>query len=142
MKYLNLIRYKNLFLLAFMQLIFRYGFLKQQNIWLSLSDFQYILLVLATVLIAAGGYVINDIFDVETDSINKPKKLIIGSKISEGIAYNIYAGLTISGVAIGMYLSNIIQKPQFITLFIFVAALLYFYATTLKQLLLIGNIKH
>lgn len=138
--FLKLIRYKNLLLLALMQIIFRYGFLKQQNIWLSLSDFQYALLVLATVLLAAGGYVINDIFDQDTDAENKPNKLIVGKFISEANAYYIYSGLTISGVGIGMYLSNSIQKPGFITLFILVAALLYFYATTLKQIALVGNI--
>jgi 4-hydroxybenzoate polyprenyltransferase len=52
MKYLKLIRYQNLLILAFMQLIFRYGFLKLQNIPLALTDWQYLLLVLSTVLIA------------------------------------------------------------------------------------------
>ena len=140
MKYLNLIRYKNLLLLAFMQLIFRYGFLKQQDVWLSLSDFQYVLLVIATVLIAAGGYVINDIFDQEVDEINKPNKVIIEKQISESNAYGIYAGLTIAGVSIGLYLSNVIEKPGFISIFIFIAALLYFYATTLKQIAVLGNV--
>lgn len=140
MKYFNLIRFKNLLLLAFMQLIIRYGFLKQQNIWLSLSDYQYCLLVLATVLIAAGGYVINDIFDQEIDAINKPHKAIIGNQISENSAYSIYAGLTIAGVSIGLYLTNVIEKPGFISIFIFIAALLYFYATTLKQIVILKNI--
>jgi 4-hydroxybenzoate polyprenyltransferase len=123
-----------------MQLVFRYGFLKFQDIWLSLNDWQYVLLVLATVLLAAGGYVINDIFDQDTDADNKPKKTIIGKQIPEGNAYYIYTGLTLTGVSIGMYLSNVIQKPGFVVLFILVAALLYFYASTLKQMLLIGNI--
>jgi 4-hydroxybenzoate polyprenyltransferase len=65
MKYLKLIRYQNLLILAFMQLI-RYGFLKLQNIPLALTDW-YLLLVLSTVLIAAAGYVINNIFDQDTD---------------------------------------------------------------------------
>jgi len=140
MKYLQLIRYQNLLLLAFMQLIFRYGFLKYQDIWLSLSDIQYGLLVLSTVLLAAGGYVINDIFDQETDAENKPNASLVGKSISEGNAYYIYAGLTLTGVCIGLYLSNVIQKPGFVSIFIFIAALLYYYASTLKQLLLIGNI--
>src|SRR6218665_2372627 len=103
MKFLKLIRYKNLLMLAFMQLLFRYAFLKQQNIPLALADWQYGLLVLSTVLLAAAGYVINDIFDVATDSINKPNKVIIGKGISETRAYNIYIGLNIIGVAIGFY---------------------------------------
>jgi 4-hydroxybenzoate polyprenyltransferase len=48
MKYLKLIRYQNLLILAFMQLIFRYGFLKLQNIPLALTDW-HLLLVLSTV---------------------------------------------------------------------------------------------
>jgi 4-hydroxybenzoate polyprenyltransferase len=127
-------------MLAFMQLIFRYGFLKWQNVPLSLADWQYCLLVLSTVLIAAGGYVINDIFDQDTDSENKPSKTIIGSKISESMGYNIYVALTVAGVGIGFYLSNVILKPSFATIFILIASLLYIYATSLKQMLLVGNI--
>jgi 4-hydroxybenzoate polyprenyltransferase len=49
MKYLKLIRYQNLLILAFMQLIFD-TVLKLQNIPLALTDWQYLLLVLSTVL--------------------------------------------------------------------------------------------
>src|SRR6476620_9788540 len=99
--FLKLIRYQNLLMLAFMQLLFRYGFLKLQNAPLSLADWQYVLLVLSTVLIAAAGYVINNIFDQRTDQQNKPHDVIVGKKISENAAYKIYAALNISGVAIG-----------------------------------------
>ncbi|HRZ74333.1 MAG TPA: UbiA family prenyltransferase, partial [Flavobacterium sp.] len=44
------------------------------------------------------------------------------------------------GVSIGFYLSNVIEKPSFATIFIFIAACLYFYATTLKKVLLLGNL--
>jgi 4-hydroxybenzoate polyprenyltransferase len=127
-------------MLALMQLLFRYGFLKLQNIPLALADWQYGLLVLSTVLIAAAGYVINDIFDQETDNENKPNKVIVGKSISETKAYNIYVFLNVSGVAIGFYLSNVILKPGFAAIFILIAATLYIYATSLKQMLLLGNI--
>ncbi len=122
-----------------MQLIFRYGFLELQNIPLALADWQYCILVLATVCIAAGGYIINNIFDVETDSENKPDNVIVGKFISETKAYNLYIGFTVVGVAMGFYLSNVIEKPSFASMFIVIAATLYFYATSLKQSLLIGN---
>jgi 4-hydroxybenzoate polyprenyltransferase len=126
-------------MLALMQLIFRYGFLELQNIPLALADWQYAILVLATVCIAAGGYIINNIFDVGTDSENKPENVIVGKYISETKAYNLYIGFTVIGVAMGFYLSNVIEKPSFASLFIIIAATLYFYATSLKQSLLIGN---
>lgn len=127
-------------MLALMQLIFRYGFLKLQKIDLALADWQYALLVLSTVLIAAAGYVINDIFDQETDNENKPNKVIVGKSISESQAYNIYALLNISGVAIGFYLSNVIMRPNFAAIFVLIAATLYIYATSLKQMMILGNI--
>jgi len=123
-----------------MQLIFRYGFLKLQNIPLALNHFQYGLLVLSTVLIAAAGYVINDILDQETDYDNRPNYVIIGNSISEKAAYNFYFILNITGVGIGFYLSNVIQRPSFTGAFIIVSATLYMYSTSLKQMLLIGNI--
>lgn len=140
MNFLRLIRYQNLLLLAFMQLIFRYGFLKHEAVYLFLSDFQYFLLVLSTVLIAAAGYIINDVMDQETDTDNKPNQVIIGKHISEAMAYNLYFVLNVTGVGIGFYLSNSIQKPTFAGIFIIIVTLLYLYATTFKKMLLIGNI--
>lgn len=139
MKYLKLIRYENLIMLALMQLVFRYGFLAMQNIPLALTDLQYAILVLATVFIAAGGYIINNVFDVDTDTENKPNSVIVGRSISETQAYNLYFGFTVTGVSLGFYLSNIIDKPGFAVVFMVISAVLYFYATNLKQTLLIGN---
>jgi len=140
MKYLKLVRYQNLLMLALLQLLLRYGFLKYQNISLSLADWQFGLLVLATVLIAAGGYVINDIMDQDTDNDNKHKHVIVGRTVSESLAYNLYVGLNVFGVGAGFYLSNVIQRPGFAAIFIVIAATLYLYATSLKQMLIVGNI--
>lgn len=140
MKFLQLIRYKNLFLLALMQLVFRFGYLELINIPLSLFYWQYALLIAATVLIAAGGYVINDVFDQESDEENKPNQVIIGKHISEAKAYNIYAALTITGVACGFILANSVGHVNFAVIFVLIATLLYFYASTLKQIALLGNV--
>lgn len=140
MTFLKLIRYQNLLLLALMQLIFRFGYLELINIPLSLWYWQYALLIAATVLIAAGGYVINDIFDQETDLENHSKKTIIGNSITESKAYIIYASLTISGVLCGFILANSVEKSNFAVIFVLIATLLYFYASALKQIAVVGNI--
>ena len=127
-------------MLAFMQLVFRYLFLAQSYVDLALTDFNYILLVIATVCIAAGGYVINNIMDQDTDEIAKPQNRVVGVSISETMAYNWYIGLTIVGVGIGFYLSNVIYKPTFASMFILVATLLYMYATSFKQIPVLGNV--
>jgi 4-hydroxybenzoate polyprenyltransferase len=123
-----------------MQLIFRYGFLKLQNIPLALIDWQYILLVISTVCLAAGGAIINAIFQQDSDGENKPNFQVVGKFISENTAYNLYAAFTFIGVSIGFYLSNVIQKPNFAILFILIASTLYFYASSMKNSILIGNI--
>lgn len=140
MAFLKLIRFQNLIILAIMQLVFRYGFLALQGIPLALNDWQYLILVLSTVCIAAGGYLINNIFDKATDEINKPDDVVVGKSISEAMAYNIYMALNIIGVGAGFYLSNVIGKPGFALLFIVISGTLYLYASGLKQSLLIGNI--
>ncbi|OXA66963.1 geranylgeranylglycerol-phosphate geranylgeranyltransferase [Flavobacterium aquatile] len=140
MTFLKLIRYQNLLLLALMQLIFRFGYLELINIPLSLFYWQYALLIAATVLIAAGGYVINDIFDQETDLENNTNKTIIGNSISESKAYIIYASLTITGVLCGFILANSVDRSNFAVIFVLIATLLYFYASTLKQIAVVGNI--
>jgi 4-hydroxybenzoate polyprenyltransferase len=139
MAFLKLIRYQNLLLLIFMQMLIRYGFLNFQDITLALTDLQFAILVLSTISIAAAGYIINNIVDKETDTINK-KQVIIGHTISEGMAYNLYITFNVLGVGGGFYLSNVIEKPGFALLFIIISGLLYLYATSLKQSLLIGNI--
>ena len=139
--FFKLIRYQNLLMLALMQLVFHFVFFKNQpELELALSDVQFVLLVIASICIAAGGYVINNIMDQETDDFSKPENVIVGKHISEGMAYNIYVAFNIIGVGIGFYLSNIIEKPMFSAVFIVVAGTLYMYATSLKQNLLIGNI--
>lgn len=137
---IQLVRYQNLLMLMLMQLVLRYGFLKPQHALLALADWQFMLLVFSTLCLAAGGYIINDIMDSETDNINKPDRVIVGKHISEYNAYNYYIACNVIGVGIGFYLSNLIGSPMFSALFIVVAGTLYLYATTLKQSFLIGNI--
>ena len=85
MIYLRLIRWQNLLIIALTQYMTRYfliqPFYKLQQLQLQLSNLDFFLLVLVTVVIAAGGYIINDYFDVKIDFINKPDKQIVGNQI-------------------------------------------------------------
>jgi 4-hydroxybenzoate polyprenyltransferase len=140
LNFLNLIRWKNLLLIILTQLLIKYALFDAFNVDTRLDDFGFALLVIATVCIAAAGNIINDIYDVETDTINKPNKVIVGKSISEQIAFNLFIILTIVGVGVGFILTNMIDKSSFSAVFIIVSALLYVYASTLKQTLLVGNI--
>lgn len=140
MNIINLIRYKNLILIALVQVLIKYAMFPAFNVDTTLSTFQFIILVLSTVCIAAGGYIINDIFDVETDAINKPDKQIVGKKITKDQAYSYYMAFTFIGVVTGFYLANDVNRSTFFGIFVIIAALLYIYASFLKPMLLVGNL--
>ncbi len=140
MAYLKIIRPINLLLIILAQFLFKYTLLEPSQVNLALSPSSFFLFVLAIVFVAAGGNVINDIYDVDIDRINKPSKVYMGTRISEKNAFNYYMLLTILGVGIGFYISNSVGKPALSVLFIGTAALLYVYASTLKSMLLVGNV--
>lgn len=138
--FFNLIRFKNLLLIILVQVLIKYALFESFGVDITLNHFEFILLVFATICIAAAGNVINDIYDVETDLINKPNKVIIGKTISEKTALTLFIVLNVLGVGVGFYLSNSIGRSGFSALFIIISVLLYLYATYLKQTVLIGNI--
>ena len=76
--FLKLIRWKNLLMIACIQILFKYVYFPTFAVTTSLSNINFFFLVLATVTIAAAGYIINDIYDIEADKINKPKKVFPG----------------------------------------------------------------
>jgi len=137
---LTLIRWKNLILIALAQALIKYALFESFGIDITLNNWQFLLLVLVTLCIAAAGNVINDIYDIETDLVNKPSKVIIGKQISEKSALNLFIVLNVLGVGLGFYLANEIGKNGFAAVFVIISALLYIYASHLKQTLLIGNI--
>ncbi len=139
-KVFNLIRWKNLILIALVQILIKYALFESFNIQLALNSFQFTLLILATLFIAAAGNIINDIYDIETDLVNRPDKVIVGRTISEKTALNLFISLNVIGVGLGFYLSNTIGRSGFSVIFVIISALLYMYASYLKQTLLIGNV--
>ena len=127
-------------MIALAQVLIKYMLLIPFNVPMALDWFGFLLLVLSTLCIAGAGNIINDIYDVETDSVNKPDKVIVGKTISEKKANSLFIVLNVIGVAIGFYLSNIVERTGFFAVFVIISALLYVYASYLKQILLVGNL--
>ncbi|GGI57694.1 geranylgeranylglycerol-phosphate geranylgeranyltransferase [Winogradskyella haliclonae] len=142
--FFKLIRWKNLLLIILAQLLIKYALLEplkvDYGLDTALTPLGFILLVIATISIAAAGYIINDIEDVEADTINKPDSVIIGKQISEKSATNLFIILNIIGVVSGFLISRAVDKSAFFVLFIITSGLLYLYSTYLKRITLIGNI--
>lgn len=137
---LKIIRPVNLMLLVIVQSIIRWGVLVPLKIPLALSDLQFCILMLATICIAAGGNIINDVQDVSIDIINNPNKILIGKQVSEKRAYTLYMLLTFLGVCAGFYVANVSGISGLAVVFVGIAALLYVYATHVSSVLLLGNI--
>lgn len=140
MNILNLIRWKNLLIIALVQILIKYALFVPFGVDITLNWFGFSLLVISTLCIAIAGYIINDIYDVETDLVNRPEKVIVGKTISEKTANNLFIIFNIVGVLIGFYLSHLVGKSSFFVLFVLISAVLYIYASYLKRTLLIGNI--
>jgi len=138
--FLQLIRWKNLIMIACIQLLFKYIYFPIFSVATTLSNLDFSILLLATVTIAAAGYIINDIYDVEADKINKPNSVIIGQKISAKKGYVLYHILNIIGILAGFYIAYRIGKLSFIAIFIITALLLKLYNSDFKKWPLVGNI--
>ena len=127
-------------MIALVQLFIKYALLEPFGVQTSLDPFGITLLILATICIAAAGNIINDIYDIETDIVNKPNTIIIDKSISEKIAYNLFIILNLIGVGVGFYLSHLVGRAAFFSIFVIISILLYVYASYLKCTLLVGNI--
>jgi len=140
----SLIRFPNLLITAATQCAMRYlimePLLPADSFSLQMGDLQFFLLVMATLFIAAAGYIINDYFDTRPDMINKPAKVIVGVEISRRIAMFLHSILNILGVGIGIYLAFYIKLPALALLFLLASGLLWFYSTTYKRQFLVGNL--
>ena len=141
----RLIRLPNLVIVALTQYALQYAILLPELAKIGqnplLPDFQFCLLVCSTVLIAAGGYVVNDIEDVDIDRLNKPEhKRIVERVYPLSISWKIYWFITILGFLISLYLAFFIH--DFVQLAIYPAAvtLLWAYSKWFKRQFLIGNL--
>lgn len=127
---LKLTRFGNLVIIALAQ-YFTAGFLIGM---FTLNDFELLLLSISTVSIAAGGYIINDYYDVKIDYINKPDRVVIGKSITRRYAILFHVMLSTLGVVLGYYLSWRIAAVNVVSVF-----LLWLYSNNLKRLPFIGN---
>lgn len=103
----------------------------------------FILLVISLLFIVAGGYVINDYFDVEIDKINKPDKLIVSRVFSENVTKFFYIILTFLGLLSGLLSSIMILNSKFYLLFailFLLVCMLYSYSAYYKKKLIVGNL--
>lgn len=145
--FFRLIRWPNLLFIVLTQALFRYFILPfvyrephEGYEAIKLSENLFYLLVLASVCIAAAGYIINDYFDENIDQVNKTSRVIVGKFIKRRSAILLHAFLSFIGLLLSIYIGYKL-KNAFIPLFNFLAInILLVYSSTFKKKILIGNI--
>ncbi len=86
-------------------------------------------------LTAGAGNIINDIFDLEIDKINRPARPLVSGKLK----LNQAAGLYLSFIVFAIILSTFINLTAFVIEFV-TTILLFLYSLNLKKIPLVGNI--
>jgi len=136
--FLKLVRWPNLLFIVLTQSLFY--FCIYLPIYKTQPDIQRLIwLIVASVFIAAAGYIINDYFDLNIDQVNKPDKNVVDRVIHRrsAILWHIMLsalGILATAIAVGF------SKWYLIVANIGVVTLLWFYSTSFKRQLLIGNI--
>lgn len=137
MRWLLLIRWKNLAIVALTQLL----------VWYCLGDSAsrlsfgiFMVLCGSTLFITAAGYIVNDIYDTEIDAINKPDRVFIGAAIAKTPAMLAYWLCNAAGLLLGSLCSYSTGKVMLAFVQAGCILLLWLYSAYLKRSFLAGNV--
>jgi 4-hydroxybenzoate polyprenyltransferase len=146
--FIKLIRLPNLIIIVLTQYAIRYGIIyailnsvsDDVEVSLLMSNLDFFLLCLSTVMIAAAGYIINDYFDVRVDRVNRPDKIIVGKHLKRRIAMGSHVIINSIAIIIAGYLAYKIGDWKLIFIQLLAAGALWYYSIIFKKQVLIGNI--
>jgi len=97
-------------------------------------DINLFLIVLASAMVIAGGYIINNFYDAEKDLINKPHKTMLDRLVSQRFKLSAYFILNFLSALVASYVS--FKAVLFFSSYIFG---IWFYSHKLKKVPFIGN---
>ncbi len=144
MNWLVLSRWKNLIMIAATQILVWHTVIRplirrDGGTWvLDLSGEST--LILATLLIAAAGYIINDYFDIKIDLINRPETVILERRIPRKQAIIMHSVFSFLGLGLAILLAHRAGKISLALFQLVCILLLWFYSTHFKRQVLIGNL--
>lgn len=142
---LRLVRWPNLVFIALSQLLFYFCIIQPSLSKIAVEQTHQLTsglcgwLILASVLIAAGGYIINDYFDINIDQVNKPQKMVVERVIYRRQAMMLHAVVTLAGLVLSGWVAAK-TNPLLFPANLLCALLLWFYSTRFKRELLVGNL--
>ena len=142
--YLNnifkIIRWKNLVILSLSQISIKFFFIDffiQKD---QLLNANFVILLIVTILIAASGYIVYDIYDYNLDQINKPEKVVLGKFLKSRDAIKIYMLFNSLAIMLSFFLCIKIKQEIYILVFLLIIYCLWLYSKKLKKYKTIGNI--
>lgn len=142
--FIKMIRLPNLFFIVLTQVLFHAAILDSILLPLgvtpAIDHWNLFLLITASVLIAAAGYIINDYFDVNIDQVNKPTANVVDKIVSRRWAMAWHFVLSSVGILLSAWVA---WRTGFWYILIgnfFCVLLLFGYSVSLKRKLLSGNI--
>jgi 4-hydroxybenzoate polyprenyltransferase len=142
--FLKLIRLPNLFFIVLTQILFHISVLDRvllpMHIRPTIDGMIFLWLSLASVFIAAAGYIINDYFDINIDQVNKPKQNVVDVVVSRRWAMLWHFILSSIGVFLSLYVSWKTGLWYIVLVNTLCVMLLFGYSASLKRKLLSGNV--
>ncbi len=142
--FFRLVRWPNLQFILITQILFEYCIYERIYPELISSDsnarIHFFALSIASVCIAAAGYIINDYFDHNIDQINKPSKVVVNAIISRRWVIFWHMLLSLLGLYLTAYALPLNQFWHLVLANLAAILALWFYSTTFKKKLLIGNV--
>lgn len=100
-----------------------------------LMDFNLFIIVIASSLTIASGYIINNFYDSKKDLINRPNKSILDRLVRQKTKLQVYFAVNFIVFLLAFFVS--IRAVFFFSTYIF---LIWFYSHKLKKMVVIGNL--
>jgi 4-hydroxybenzoate polyprenyltransferase len=144
MAWLRLIRWKNLLIVFFTQLLVWACVLlpvrQYINTSLLLNPLNFFCLALSTVLIAAAGYIINDYFDIKIDIINRPEKVVLEKRIPRKWGIVLHTIFNLAALVLAAFVARQAGHYEWLLLQAACTILLWFYSAAFKRQFITGNV--
>ena len=108
---------------------------KDQRAIDTLLDVNLFLIVLASSITIASGYIINSFYDSKKDLINRPRKSMLDRLVSQKTKLSVYFTLNFIAAFLGLLVSW--RAALFFSVYIF---LIWFYSHKVKRYAIVGNL--
>jgi len=142
--FIRLTRIFNVLLLVSVEILIYFAYIAyyadQVNAELALSKVEFWVFIAIIALLMIGGNIINDIMDIDIDTINKPESRVVDKDISTKAAWNLYYAANLIGLLLTTYWFWSTKNGVIATILLLCSLGMYYYSSWMKRKFLIGNL--